>query len=101
MKSAMCRPATPDSPAARSRPARSSPAMRPIEGRAAGTPLSSDARRRPVRIELVQELEAAFGFVLLADRRSDPLQARKRPQEPAVLRMGPTDVARPAPAVLT
>jgi len=74
--------------------------MRPIEGRAVGEQPSSEVLWWPVRIKLVQELEAAIGFVVLADRSGDPLQARKRSQEPTVLRMGPTDVARPTPAVL-
>src|SRR5690606_21388451 len=59
----------------------------------------SEVGRRPVGVELAEELLAPGGLVLLADGRGRRPQPVERPQEPAVLRVAPAHVARPPPAV--
>ena len=54
----------------------------------------------PGRVDLMQELVATSGFVVLADRCGGPAESLERSQEPTVRRLGPSDTARAAPTVL-
>src|SRR5262249_45174044 len=58
------------------------------------------AVRRPLRVELAEELDAALLLVAFADRAHRHAQPVEGAQEPLVRRMAPPDVARAAPARL-
>src|SRR4051812_20679703 len=58
------------------------------------------ARSLGVGIELDEEFGAPVRFVGLADRRRRASEALERGEEPAVLRVARTHVARPSPAGL-
>src|SRR5437763_276098 len=81
----------------RTRPRRPDDCHRPGPGGPSPAPPPLAVGRRPVRVELAEELGAAFGFVGLADGLGHAPQTVEGAQEAAVGLVPPADVARPSP----
>src|SRR4051794_21306879 len=60
---------------------------------------ASTVRRHATRVALGEEDAAALGLVVLADTPGGLAEAAQRPEEAAVLLVGPADVAAAPPAV--